>query len=138
MVVVQVKAARNQTEASQMMIEVVGEGSALVKEVQVLPSSHHMVVGDSVSLRAQVLMPDGQINGNVVWASSDNTIAAVNPTTGVVSALRPDRMTIVAGYALAPGFKGLADLTIYETTAQIPATQLAPSPPITVTNKLPS
>jgi len=141
-VVVQVKAAGNganlgqvrtvggTADAAQMIIEIVGEGSAVVKDVQVLPGSSQLVVGDSVTLRAQVFLPDGQINGNVVWASSDNTIATVNPTTGSVTALKPGRVTIVAGYALAPAFKGLADIIIYATKAELPASPPALSPSV--------
>jgi len=65
-VVVQVRAGANQAGATQLVIDVIGEGSGVVKDVRVLPGSHHMAVGESVNLVAQVFMQDGQVNGNVV------------------------------------------------------------------------
>jgi sugar lactone lactonase YvrE len=124
-VVVQVKAPGNDTGATQLIIAVVGEGAAVVKDVQVQPNSHHLVLGDTITLRAQVFMPDGQINGNVAWSSSDDTIATVNRTNGEVSALRPGRVTIIAAYAPYPEFKGIADIQVWATREEIPK---APSP----------
>jgi hypothetical protein len=37
-----------------------------------------MVVGEEVILQADVVMADGQVNGNVAWSSSDDTLARVN------------------------------------------------------------
>lgn len=118
--VVQVRAQGFPAGIAQLIIELVGNGPAVVKDVLVLPSSHHAAVGDFIVLQAQVFLPDGQINGNVGWASSDNTIATVNPTNGVVTALRPGRVTIIAGYAPYPEFKGVADIFVYQTRAEIP------------------
>lgn len=128
-VVVEVKAPGNDAGAAQLVIEVVGQGAAVVKDIQVLPSSHHMAVDEAVTLRAQVFLPDGQINGNVAWASSDDTIATVNPTNGSVSALKPGRVTIVAAYMPSPAFKAVADIFIYATRAEIPPSPVPASQP---------
>jgi sugar lactone lactonase YvrE len=127
-VVVQVKAPGNDAGATQLMIEVMGEGAAVVKDVKVIPATHHMVLGESVTLRAEVQMPDGQVNGNVIWASSDDTIATVNRTNGAVTALKPGRVTVLAAYAPSPEFKGIADVFIYSTRGEIPASP--PAAPI--------
>lgn len=126
-VVVQVKAGNDQAGATQIIVEIVGEGSGVVKAVHVVPGSHKMAVGESVTLRAHVFMPDGQIHGNVVWSSSDNTIATVNQSNGAVTALKPGRVTIVAAYALGPTFKGIADISVYPTRAEIPTAPSIPS-----------
>ncbi|MEB3196343.1 MAG: Ig-like domain-containing protein [Candidatus Sericytochromatia bacterium] len=81
-------------------------------KVLVSPSKPVMEPGESVSLTPEVRFADGQINGNVLWSSSDDTIATVNRSTGKVTALREGRVTIVAGYAQNPRIKGLAELTI--------------------------
>jgi hypothetical protein len=88
---------------------------------------------ESLRLIAEVQLADGQINGNVQWSSSDDTIATVNPTTGKVTALREGRVTVVAAYALDPKVKGLAVLTIVADKAATPPPppddELAAAPP---------
>jgi sugar lactone lactonase YvrE len=113
-----------ETGGAQVIVTVAGAEKARFG-VKVLPALAHLAVGETVSLQAQVRMPDGQINANVVWSSSDDAIAKVNQTTGVVSVLKPGRVTIVAAYLVDPQFKGLADLVVYATRAEIPA---SPSP----------
>jgi hypothetical protein len=127
-VVVQVKPQGNDAGATQLVIEVVGEADVPVKEIKITPESHQMAVGDSVTLRAQVFLPDGQINGNVLWASSDTTIATINSSNGTVTALKPGRVTLVAAYAAVPSFKGLSDIVIHATPAEIPPSP-KPVPP---------
>jgi hypothetical protein len=130
-VVVQIKAAGYEANPAQLVIEVVGEAALPVKDVKVLPESHHLVVGGSAALRAEVTLLDGQVNGNVVWVSSDDSIATVNQTSGQVSAVKPGRVTILAAYAPFPEFKGLAEVFVYATKADIP-----PSPPPVVTTAI--
>lgn len=84
---------------AQLIISIVDEESVLVKEVSVTPAAKRMQLDESIMLQASVRMADGQLNGNVIWASSDSTVAAVNSTTGEVRALRAGNVTIVAAYA---------------------------------------
>lgn len=130
-VVVKVTDPSGGAGGTQFIIEVVGEDSPAVQSITVKPARHHMVVGEAVLLRADVVMPDGQVNGNVAWSSSDDTLARVNPTTGGVSALKPGRVTIVAAYAAAPAFKGLAEIFVYATRAEIPPSP-TPAPSVAV------
>lgn len=119
--VVKVTVQGRESGSAQLFVEVAGEGAAAVREIRVRPASHNLVVGEEVVLRAEVVLPDGQINGNVAWSSSDDTIAKVNPTTGAVSALKPGRVTIVAAYAAYPAFKNLAEIVVYATRAEVPS-----------------
>jgi hypothetical protein len=80
--------------------------------VKVVPATPVLKVGQSLPLKAQVTMADGQVNGNVSWSSSDNTLAVVNPTTGEVTGLREGKVTIVAAYSADPRYKGLAELEV--------------------------
>jgi sugar lactone lactonase YvrE len=89
-------------------------------EITVVPMMSHLAVGESVSLQAQVRLPDGQVNGNVVWSSSDSTIASVNPSSGVATVLKPGRVTILASYLVDSRFSGLATLMVYRTRTEIP------------------
>jgi hypothetical protein len=84
----------------------------LVQEVRVQPGRLTLPPGGRRQLVAEVRMTDGQINGNVQWSSSDNTIATVNATTGEVNALREGRVTIVAAFAPDTRYKGVLELTV--------------------------
>jgi sugar lactone lactonase YvrE len=127
--VVKVTVQGRESGSAQLFVEVAGEGVAAVREIRVRPASHNLVVGEEVVLRAEVVLPDGQINGNVVWSSSDDTIAIVNPTNGEVRALKPGRVTIVAAYSPAPIFKGLAEILVRATQLESTPAPTAPETP---------
>lgn len=112
---------------TKISLEVTVVEKHTVSLIKVEPSSPWIAIGDKIKLAAQVQMADGQINGNVTWSSSDDTIAAVNPTTGEVSALREGRVTILAAFALDPKYKGLSEITIVKDRQQIPPSA-SPSP----------
>ncbi|GEM_PF-3165671 len=86
--------------------------TVLVEQVSVTPASLTLTVGESRKAIAEVRMANGEINGNVNWSSSDDTIARVNRTTGEVNAVAPGRVTIVATYALESRYRGLLALTV--------------------------
>ncbi|GIW22221.1 MAG: hypothetical protein KatS3mg068_1228 [Candidatus Sericytochromatia bacterium] len=46
--------------------------------MKINPSNFMLAVGQSKQLSAEVNLQDGQINSNVSWASSDNTIASID------------------------------------------------------------
>lgn len=108
-----------------LLVSVVESRSVLL--IKVSPDTPTLQVGDKVPLRAQVHLADGQVNGNVTWNSSDDTIATVNQSTGEVSALRVGKVTVVASYTLDPKYKGLAEITIVQDRSQVP-TAATPTP----------
>jgi hypothetical protein len=88
--------------------------------VDVSPSRWALAVGDRQTLTAAVRLTDGQINGNVQWSSSDDTVATVNPATGDVTALRPGLVTIVAAYTVNPQWRGLAEISVVDDRSRLP------------------
>jgi hypothetical protein len=113
--VITVRLRSNPTNPAQVRVSVVGSGAT----VKVAPDVVQLVVGEAVDLQSFVTLPDGQINGNVTWASSDATIAHVN-VSGRVSALQTGRVTVVATYALDTAVRGLAELQIYNARSEFP------------------
>lgn len=115
------------TNRAQMTIEVLD--TVLVRQVTILPARLALPVGESRRVRAEVEMADGEINSNVNWSSSDDTIARVNPTTGEVNPLRAGRVTIVASYAVDTRYKGLLDLTVRDPEeAAVATSAVSPAP----------
>jgi hypothetical protein len=94
--------------------------------IKVEPATPKLEVGQMLKLSAQVILADGQINGNVAWASSDSTIAVVNPTTGTLSALREGKVTILATYSADLRYKGLAEVEIVKALPTTPLPTTAP------------
>lgn len=93
--------------------------------IKIEPGTPTVILGEKLKLVPSVQMADGQINGNVTWSSSDDTIATVNPTTGELSAVKEGRLTIVAAYTVDPRYKGLAEVLVVKDKAQVPP---SPSP----------
>lgn len=114
--------AANPAARTQLEVKVVDKFT--VRQITVEPANPTLVIGEKASLRAAVAMADGTISANVVWSSSDDTIATVNPTNGEVTALKEGRVTIEGTYALDTRFKGVANVTVLrEKGAQPPAPQ---------------
>lgn len=67
-----------------------------VKEVQAIPDQLVMTEGNKLKGTANVIYTDNSRNSDIVWSSSDNTIASVNPTTGEISGLKAGIVTIIA------------------------------------------
>ena len=108
--VVTVASSSNPSASAQIQITVVQ--APAVSLIKITPAVFSLNLGNTQQLTAEVDLPDGEINSNVEWSSSDNTVATVNPTTGVVTAVKPGDVTLVAAYAPDPQYKGLADLTV--------------------------
>lgn len=66
-----------------------------VRSVTVSPSCRNMYVGESAYLHATVC-PSNATNQLVAWSSSDKNIAAINPNSGLVTALSKGTTTIWA------------------------------------------
>lgn len=122
--VVTVRSAVEPTVSAQIQVSV--EQAPAVSLIKIAPAVFSLDAGQTQQLTAAVELPDGTINGNVVWSSSDDTVATVNQSTGVVTALKPGTVTLVAAYAPLPQYKGLADLTVVASGA-VPATSPSPT-----------
>ena len=70
----------------------VKEKTIPVDDIKLDITSHEMTEGDAVTLTASIA-PDNATNKNVVWSSSDNSVATVNDY-GYVFALTPGSATI--------------------------------------------
>lgn len=93
-------------------IEVQVTDRLAVEEVMVRPARLVMRPGDRLAMTADVHTKNGEINGDVVWSSSDATVATINPTTGEVVALRAGDVTLKAAFRLSPKAFGLAELRV--------------------------
>lgn len=100
----------NPSVAAQVTIRVTQ--TPTVSLIRIKPSSFELAVGNTQQVTAEVDLPDGEINSNVVWSSSDNTVVTINQTSGVVTALKPGIATIIGAYAVDPTYKGLANVTV--------------------------
>lgn len=107
--------------ASRVAIEVSVVEKHAVLLVKVEPGTPMILIGQSLPLKAQVTMADGQVNGNVSWSSSDNTIATVNPTTGEVTGLREGKVSILAAYSADPRYRGLAEVEVVKEFRATPS-----------------
>jgi len=76
------------------------------------PTSLTLMVGEKYSLQAHVSLADGQVNGNVFWWSSDNSIASIEPSSGEVVGVSPGKVTIVASYRVDSALKALVAVTV--------------------------
>jgi uncharacterized protein YjdB len=85
----------------------------VVSKIQIIPSEFTLNVGQSRELIAEVYLIDGQVNSNVSWSSSDNTIAVVSKT-GKVTALKKGKVTIVATYNLDISYKAVSLLEVID------------------------
>ncbi|GIW21067.1 MAG: hypothetical protein KatS3mg068_0074 [Candidatus Sericytochromatia bacterium] len=83
----------------------------LVSHIQIIPSSLKLKIGESKILKAEVYLVDNQINSNVSWASSDNTIAIVDQS-GKVTAIKEGKVTITATYNLDNNYKAISILEV--------------------------
>lgn len=66
-----------------------------VSSVTLSKSSFYMMVGETTQLTAKVAYSDNSVNGDVVWISSDETIASIDKN-GVITAHAPGEVEIIA------------------------------------------
>lgn len=67
-----------------------------VKEVQAIPDTLIITEGNKVKGTASVIYNDNSRSSDLIWSSSDNTLAVVNSTTGEISGVKPGIVTIIA------------------------------------------
>ena len=75
--------------------QAVQEKRVAVTGVSVSPATATLVVGEVLTLTATV-SPEDAANQKVTWSSHNATIASVDPATGLVTAVSPGTVTIVA------------------------------------------
>lgn len=67
-----------------------------VSQVQAIPDTFVIEEGNKVRATASVIYIDNTRNSDLIWSSSDDTLAVVNSTTGEISGVRPGIVTITA------------------------------------------
>jgi len=72
------------------------QSRAAVNLVQVIPERLVMEVGKSSQGTATVRYADNTSDSDLIWSSSDDTIASVDPRSGQIQALRSGEVTIIA------------------------------------------
>jgi hypothetical protein len=97
--------------------------------MKITPSNLMLAVGESKQLLGEVHLEDGQINSNVSWASSDNTVATVNQS-GKVSALKEGKVTITATYNLDNLYKAISTIEIVTDPNKVVELPQATSTPV--------
>ena len=72
-----------------------GNTTTVYPEEISLPITATMVVGDTLTLSVSYLPSETTVK-NVTWESSDNSVATVNASSGLITALKSGSATIVA------------------------------------------
>ncbi|MDB5099808.1 MAG: hypothetical protein JWM80_4229 [Cyanobacteria bacterium RYN_339] len=104
------------TLRAQLTLNVVANGGAV--QIQIKPETAVLGIGETMSLTAEVHLASGVVNANVDWSSSDDTIATVNRTTGLVSGVKEGRVTIRAAYSQDTSFQQVADVRVVKDKTQ--------------------
>ncbi|MEK7432730.1 MAG: Ig-like domain-containing protein [Cyanobacteriota bacterium] len=86
-------------------------GKKIIDNININKNLVELKPEETFNLSATVYMADGTKNSNVVWSSSDNTIAVVDDK-GNVTAKRIGLTTIVATYSLDNIYKKSVDINI--------------------------
>jgi uncharacterized protein YjdB len=102
-----------------------------VTGVRITASKEEMIVPETFTFVAVVDSsappPIGAANREVIWRSSDATIASVHPVTGVVTAIREGKVTIAAISAEMPNANTLNILTATDPrVAKVEVTVIQP------------
>lgn len=96
-----------------------------VSTIKLTPTQGTLAIGDALSMRAEVVLGTGEVKSNVIWTSSDPSIAAVD-ANGNVKAIAVGTAQILASYADDPVYKGQAYVRVVGTRAE--ATNASPIP----------
>lgn len=92
----------NATDKSYGVTVDVNVDAPQLSSITVTPSSRELTVGETVSLSAAPV-PAAADLGTVSWSSGSDSIATVNPTSGVVTAVGVGNTTITASSGSARG-----------------------------------
>ena len=86
--------ATSNKDTSKSASAAVTIGSVIdVKSISVLPASVSIDVGEAIKLTVTVTYSDGSTDSNVIWSSSNGSVATVSPT-GVATGIAPGNITI--------------------------------------------
>lgn len=96
----------------------------LVTSITVSPSCKSMVVGESAYLHAAVC-PENATNSNVFWESTNQDVATVNPTSGLVTARGPGMTTI---YVMTQDGSGKKESCTVTVCPAVPVSSVTVSP----------
>src|SRR6476646_10622872 len=83
-----------------------------VTSVTVTPPSANLNVGDKVTFTATVTGGSGLTNRNVTWSSSTPSVATVDATSGVVTAVGGGTTSIIATSSANSSVRGAAAVTV--------------------------
>ncbi|MDB5099809.1 MAG: hypothetical protein JWM80_4230 [Cyanobacteria bacterium RYN_339] len=110
--------AANPAVRASIPIQVVANTSTV--QAVIVPAQADLAVGERVTLRGEVHLADGTVNGSLNWSSSDGTVLAVNPTTGEVSGLKEGKATIVGAYSQDQAVRATATIQVFKDAAAKP------------------
>ena len=97
---------------------------ALVSTIKMVSSAANTVKeGETINLSATVALTDGNTNNDVIWSSSDDTIAKVD-SKGIITAIKAGNVTITAKAKNDPTKITTATVTI------MPKERVSPSPTV--------
>lgn len=106
------KGGQAQTSAPQH------QGSRSPTSVSVTPSAVVLNQANEQQLSAVVRYADGTFDNNVSWASGDNAIVAVNPTTGMLTGVAPGVASVTATSPLDDQVMAAVTVTVRPATSQ--------------------
>jgi hypothetical protein len=89
-----------------------GTVTPVVRSVTVSPASLNLNPGDKATLAASVNADAGITDRTVTWSTSDATIATVDATSGLVTAVKAGNVTITAAAKADLNVKGAASVTV--------------------------
>lgn len=98
-------------------IEINIKRNDLLSSISIKPNKVDLKVGERHKLIAEVVTKDNQISSNVIWSSSDNTIATVN-SDGIVTALKEGKVTILATYSIDKNYKATSVINVSNNTSK--------------------
>lgn len=98
-----------------------------VSKVQITSGNNIVLTqGDKLDLVANVLYEDNTRDSAVTWSSSDNTIVAINSTTGAVSGVKDGLATVLAISIKDTGKKSSATVTVKKADVVEALTKITP------------
>lgn len=113
-----------QGHQASLTVRVENRGAA--SNVRILPDTAVLNLNHQLQLRAEVTTADGQINADVRWSSSDNRVAAINTSNGIVNALQVGAVTIVG--TAADGTTGTMTLRVIGENEELPVSRPSEAP----------
>jgi uncharacterized protein YjdB len=102
------------------------KAGASVSLVQVIPERLVMEVGKESSALATVRYDDNTTDSNLIWNSSDNTIASVDPIGGQIRGLKSGEVTIIATAARDNSKRAALQVSVRGTVTEAALVNISP------------